>query len=150
MSRPRDTRTLDLLTWQPANPARAFEPEKVRAASLRSILCRAIALALKECGRDREQVAEEIGQYLGESCPKSMLDAYASEAREDHTMPLVKFLGLIHATGDMRLLQIIASQFGWAVIPERYLGAVEEAVIAAKEEELGLLKRQARRRWKGN
>jgi hypothetical protein len=144
-----DNRTLDLLTWQPASPAKAFEPEKVRAASLRSILCRAIALSLKECGREREQVAEEIGQYLGESCTKAMLDAYASEAREDHTMPLVKFLGLIHATRDMRLLQILAQQFGWAVIPERYLGAVEEAVIAAKEEELGLMKRQARRRWKG-
>ena len=144
-----DTRTLDLLAWKPSSPAQAFEPEKVRASSLRSMLCRAIALSLKECGRNREQVSAEIGAYLGEPCPKNMLDAYASEARDDHTIPLVKFLGLIHATRDMRLLQVLAGQFGWAVIPERFLGAVDEAVITAKEEELAALKRQSRRRWKG-
>lgn len=149
MAQQRDQRTLDLLSWEPTQPARAFEPEKVRASSLRSMICRAIALALKDCDRDRDEIAEEIAAYLGETCPKNMLDAYASEAREDHTIPLVKFLGLIHATRDMRLLQILAQQFGWAVIPERYLGAVEEAVISAKEEELGQLKRQARRKWRG-
>jgi len=145
----RDQRTLDLLAWEPPQPAKAFEPEKIRAASLRSMICRSIALSLKDCDRGREEIAEEIAAFLGESCPKNMLDSYASEAREDHTIPLVKFLGLVHATRDMRLLQILAQQFGWAVIPEKYLGAVEEAVIAAKEEELGQLKRQARRRWRG-
>lgn len=145
----RDHRTYDLLSWKPPEVAKAFEPEKVRASSLRSMICRAIALSLKDCESDREQIAEEIAAYLGESCPKNMLDSYASEAREDHTIPLVKFLGLIHATRDMRLLQILAQPFGWAVIPERYLGAVEEAMCMAEEEEIVQRRRQARRKWRG-
>jgi len=144
-----DTKTFDLLTWEPPQPAKAFAPEKVRAATLRSTICRAIALALKECGQDRELIAAEIGEYLGESCPKNMLDAYASEAREDHTIPLVRFLGLVHATRDMRLLQILAQQFGWAVIPAKYLPAIEEAILADKIEELTQRKAMARKTWKG-
>ncbi|HYG91175.1 MAG TPA: DNA transposition protein [Azospirillum sp.] len=149
MSRSRDTRTYDLLAWEPPQPAKAFAPEKVRAASLRSMVCRAVAAALKECGKDRDQVAEEIGTYLGEPCAKTMLDAYASEAREDHTIPLIRFLGLVHATGDIRLLQVLANQFGWAVVPQKYLPAIEESIIADKIEELQQRRVLARKTWKG-
>lgn len=149
MSRPRDTRTFDLLAWEPHKPAKAFAPEKVRAATLRAMMCRAVAAALKECGKERDQVAAEIGDFLGEACGKSMLDAYASEAREDHAIPLVRFLGLVHATGDIRLLQVLANQFGWAVVPQKYLPAIEESIIADKIEELQQRRALARKSWKG-
>lgn len=149
MARGRDTQTYDLLAWEPPQPAKAFAPEKVRAASLRSMVCRALAAALKECGKDRERVATDITDFLGEPCAKSMLDAYASEAREEHTIPLVRFLGVVHATGDIRLLQVLANQFGWAVVPAKYLPAIEEAIIADKIEELQQRRVMARKTWKG-
>ncbi|MEO0034384.1 MAG: hypothetical protein RLZZ501_407 [Pseudomonadota bacterium] len=145
----RDSRTMDLLSWQPPNPARAFDADKVRAASLRSMICRGVSLALKECGQDRDQIAAGIGAYLGEPCAKSMLDAYASEARDDHTIPLVRYLGLVHATRDIRLMQMLAQPFEWAVIPAKYLPAIEEAILADKIEELQQRKVVARKSWKG-
>ena len=150
MSRRRDDRTFDLLAWEPPETAKAFPPEKIRAASLRAMVCRAVSASLKECGKDREQISSEIGEYLGETCPKNMLDSYASAAREDHTIPLVRFLGLVHATRDIRLLQVLAEQFGWAVIPAKYLPAIEESIINDKIEELTQRRGVVRKLWKGS
>jgi hypothetical protein len=149
MAKSRDDKTMNLFNWTPPQPAKAFEPEKVRAADLRATFCRGMSLALKECGKPREQVAEEMGSFLGEGCPKNMLDKYVSEASEDHSVTLVRFSALVHATRDMRLLQMLAQQFGWAVIPEKFLPAIEEAVLADKIEELQQRQKMARRTWKG-
>jgi recombinational DNA repair protein (RecF pathway) len=145
----RDRRTLDMFDWSPPTMVRAFEAAKVRAASLRAMISKGVALALKECGKPRETISEEIGAYLGEDCPKSMLDAYASESREDHVINVVRFVALIHATRDIRLLNMIADQFGWAVIPKKYLAAAEEAIWNDRKEYATQQGLAARRRWKG-
>ncbi len=144
-----DRRTLDLFSWKPKPVLQAFDAVKIRAASLRSTISKGVSLALKECGDSRETVAEKISEYLGEDCPKSMLDAYASEAREEHTVNVVRFVALIHATRDIRLLNMIAEPFGWAVIPAKYLPAIDEAVLADTIEELQQRKALARKTWKG-
>lgn len=150
-----DDRTLDLLNWEPPQTSASFPEEQVRAASLRAQISKAVALALKDCGKNRDEVAKEIGEYLGEACSKNILDAYASESREDHVINVVRFMALIHATGDVRLLQMLAAPFGWAVVDERYLPAIEEAATGAQIEALQaeidkLAKRQqlARKRWR--
>lgn len=149
--RPVCPRTGDLLSWrEPASVAQAFSPEQIRAASLRTSLCRAVALAIKESGKDRESIAREISAYLGEEVSRHMLDAYASEAREDHVINVIRFWGLLHAVQDMRLLQMIAKPLGWAVIPERFMGAVEEAMLTAEEEDIQQRRRLARRKWRGS
>lgn len=149
MKRGQDRRTIDLFSWEPPSVVRSFDAAKVRAASLRAAMSKAVALALKESGKSRDQAAEEISAYLGEDCPKAALDAYSSEAREDHTINVIRFMGLLHVTRDIRLLNLLAEQFGWAVIPTKYLPAIEEAVLADKIEELQQRKNQARRTWKG-
>lgn len=123
-----DTRTLDLLAWEPPEVVQRFQVDQVRAASLRAQISKAVALALKDCDRNREEVAQEMSDYLGESVGKSALDAYASEAREDHVINVVRFMGLIHATGDVRLLQLLAEPFGLAVVDKKYLPAIDEAM----------------------
>src|SRR5690554_6135256 len=97
---PRDRQTLDLLAWQPPQQVKAFAPEKVRAATLRAAVAKGLSLALKEFGKSREQIAEEASEYLGEAISKNVLDAYASEAREDHVINVVRFLSVVHATRD--------------------------------------------------
>lgn len=151
-----DNQTLDLLNWEPPQTATAFPEDKVRAASLRAQISKAVALALKDCGKSRDEVAEEIGEYLGEACSKNILDAYASESREDHVINVVRFMALVHATGDVRLLQMLAEPFGMAVVDKQYLPAIEEAATGAQIEALQaeidkLAKRQqlARKRWRG-
>lgn len=145
----RDRRTLNLFDWEPPVVARAFDAVRVRAVSLYSAISKAVSLAMKECGKPRKRIAHEISEYLGRDCPESMLNAYASEGREDHSISLVRFIALIHVTRDMRLLNMIAKMFGWAVIDERYLAAVEEAMWADQEERATRERLAARRRWKG-
>lgn len=147
--RSRDIRTLDLFEdYRPPVIRRVFDAVKIRAASLKGELSKAISLSMKESGKDRTQIAREIGDYLGEAISPDMLNAYASEAREEHVVNVVRFIGLIHATGDARLLDLIASKFGWAVIPAEYLPAIEEALLKDKLEELqrqmDLLKKERR------
>lgn len=145
----RDPRTPDLFDWQPPAMLRAFPAERIRAAGVRASVAKAIGLALRECGRTREQVADEIGAYLGEDISKNMLDAYASESRADHVINIVRFLALVHATRDFRLLQLLAEPFGLAVIDDRYLPAIEDAMYAEQIETLSQRQRLARRRWRG-
>lgn len=141
---------LNLLDWKPIDPVKAFEPDVVRAASIRAMLAKAVSAALKDCGKTRDEVADAISDYLGERLSKEMLDAYASEAKEEHVISLPRFLALIHATGDRRLLQALAEGFGWAVIDNKLLPAIEDAQLAAKVDELKARQRMARRRWEGS
>lgn len=149
--RPRPcSSTLNLFeTWVPPVVVKTFEPVAVRAATLRSSISKAVSLSLKEGGKGREETAREIGEYLGEDCPKNMLDAYASESREEHSISLLRFIGLVAVTRDMRLLNLVANLFGWVVVDQKYLPAIREAICTDKIEELQQIQKQARRDWRG-
>lgn len=136
----RDDRTLDL--FDAARPERAevgFDQAEVRAATLAGRLCKAMALALKDCGKSRDEVAAEMSEYLGEEVSKAMLDAYVSPARDKHTISVTRYAALIHSTGDMRLLGLLPALFGHAVIDRHYLPWVE---MARLEEERHVLDRR--------
>lgn len=129
---PHDRTTMDLLSWQPPEPVVAFAPEQVRAASLRSQFSKALGLAMKECGIDREALSVIITEYLGEKVSKDMLDAYASEARDEHVINVVRLKALLHATRDRRLAQWVVEDMGWSVVDNRHLPAIQAAEIAEK------------------
>lgn len=145
----RDTLTLDLLAWQPPEPAVRFDEEKVRGASLNAKICRAMALALEECRTPRTEVAERMSAYLGETVSKPMLDAYVSEARETHTINIVRFAALIHATQDWRLLSLLPELFGFAVVDERYVSLIRATRLREKAAELDRLADAEERRARG-
>lgn len=133
---PRHPAQPDLLEWQPPEPVVAFAPEQVRAASVASSIARAVAAALRDCGASRDDVAQRMSAYLGERVSKAMLDAYASEARREHQIPITRLIALMHATHDRRLLQLIAEPLGWAVIERRYLPLIELAAVQDRQDEL--------------
>lgn len=132
--RPRHPDQLDLLGWEPSEPVVAFEPHTVRAASLGASISKAVSQSLK--GHDRDEIAARMTAYLDEQISGHMLNAYASEARSEHIINIVRFIALIEATGDRRLLEFIASQFGWTVIEQRYLPAIELAERLEKRAEM--------------
>jgi hypothetical protein len=47
---------------------------------------------------------------------------------------LVRFIALLHATADPRLLQIVADQIGMAVIEKRWLPLIELASLREHED----------------
>lgn len=149
MPRPRPHRMQpDLLDWTPPRAVASFPPRAVQAPNLAGRLARAIGVALAECGRTREEVAEGMTAYLGKPVSVNMVNAYASQAREGHVISTERFVALVHATGDRRLLELLAEPMGWAAIERRYLPLIELAAVRDKQDELGraadALRRQAR------
>ena len=139
---------LDLLSWEPPQAALAFDEHDVRGATLAARVSRAVAVALRDCGRPRAAVARAMSEYLGERVSEPMLDAYASVARDQHAISTARFLALVHATGDRRLLELLAAPMGWAVIERRNLPLIRVAQIRDREDALRrereALMRQAR------
>jgi len=139
-----------LLDWTPPRDVVVrFEDERVRTATLRAQLSRAVSETLSDATASRQDIAEKISAWLGESVSAPMLDNYASEAKEDHAISLPRAIALIQATGDVRLLQLIAEMFGHAVIEAKYVNAVNEAMVAEQIEKLAKQKKQYRQGWKG-
>lgn len=94
----------DLLDWQAPEAVKRFPEEQVRAASFAARVSRAVAVALADADVDRETIAARMSTFLGERVSPAMLDAYASQAREDHRISVPRLMGLLHATRDRRLL----------------------------------------------
>lgn len=144
--RRRDDRTLDLLSWEPPELVERFDETTVRAASLRSRIAKAVSETLKSARMPRGQVAAKMSDWLGEDVSKNMLDAYASEAREEHTIPFLRVLALLHVTGDVRLLQLGAELFGHSVVDDKFLPWVEAGQLADKRDDIQRELDAARRR----
>ena len=136
---PPDPAQPDLLDWQPPEPVARFDEHDVRAATVEGRIARAVAAALKDAakrGQTRERIAAAMSAFLGQPVSKSVLDAYASQAREDHVISLPRFVALLHATRDRRLLEVIAGLMGWAVIDRRALPMIELAAVREREDVL--------------
>jgi hypothetical protein len=69
-----------------------------------------------------------MSAYLGETVSKNVLDAYASEARDSHNMPVHRLIALAVVTADFRLLNAIVEPAGAIAVDTRY-----EALIRREE-----------------
>lgn len=130
---------LSLLEWEPPQPVVRFEPARVRAATLSGQIARAVSEALRDAaaaGTPREEIAARMSVITGERISKSMLDAYASQAREQHAISLPRFLALVQATADRRLLELLAEPMGWAVIERADLPLIELARLQAHADDV--------------
>jgi hypothetical protein len=90
-----------------------------------------------------------MSEYLGEPVSPAMLDAYASPARDSHRIGAARLIALVHATGDRRLLQLLAEPFGWAVVEARHLALIEAALLREQEDELRRRREALLRRARG-
>ena len=148
---PPSGRQLDLLRdWEPPAATIRFEPEQVRAATVAHLICRAISAALKDAVQSRNEIAKKMSDFLGDNVTVNMLNAYASPARENHPISMARFIALLHATKDRRLLELLAEPMDWAVIERRHLPMIELAAVQERQSELGrradTLRRQAKSR----
>lgn len=138
----------DLLDWQPPAVLAAYRPERVRGATLAARIARAISETLADAdrrGMSREEIASRMSAYLGERVSVNMLNAYASTARTDHSIGLPRTLALLRATGDRRLLEMLAEECSWAVIERRHLVLIEMAAAHEAGRRLARHQRTLRR-----
>lgn len=105
----------------------------------------AVAYALKDDPRTRDEIAGALSAMVDQPVSKFMLDAYASEARDQHAISADRFLALIAVTNRHDLLDALVRQIGAALLvgEEIYTARVGdiEARIAALQDELRAVKR---------
>lgn len=132
--RSSDNQTMDLLSWEPPKIVKRFDEQQVRAESIKVKIAKAIALTLKESDQNRDEIAAYMSDFLGETVTKNMVDAYASESREDHNISYVRLLAMVHATQDVRLLQFGAELFSHLVVDNKFIDWIELGMEAEKRD----------------
>ncbi|WP_288082626.1 hypothetical protein [Shinella sp.] len=144
MSRRRDPLTKDLFSWEPPKVAIGYSADVIGRGRLDAKIARLIAHALRDAREEhdlsREDVAQQISDYLGRRVSADMLYKWTSESSEDHRIPLDAFIALVHATGAKGLLGFVPGEFGLTVIENEYAELIEERLLEDHIEEM-----QARR-----
>ncbi|MEW5728177.1 MAG: DNA transposition protein, partial [Pseudomonadota bacterium] len=70
-------------------------------------------------------------------------------ARDTHTINVIRFAALVHATRDWRLLSLLPELFGFAVVDDRYVSLIRSVQIREKADELARLADAEERRARG-
>lgn len=115
-------------TFELPSPART----PAALAGLSRVMSATAALALKDDPRSRHEIAGAMTDLLAEPVSKMMLDAYASEARDDHGIPAHRLWALLSVTDRLDLLDALVRRIGAALL-------VGEEIITA---EIGQIDRQ--------
>lgn len=130
-----DHMTLNLLDWKPPSVIERFDEDRIKATTVRDRIAHAVAATFSESPLSRDEIAQKMTEFLGEDVSKHMLDAYASEAREDHTIPYHRLLALVYATGDIRPLQLGAELFDYLIIEGKFGKLIELGIMVEHAEE---------------
>lgn len=121
MPRRRDPFTVDLFRdLVPAPVVHRFDDEDVKAWSLAGRLAKAVALTMDESELTREAIAVAMTEVLKAPVSKSMLDAYASQAREQNAISAIRLSALAQVTGDLRAINVLLEEAGLIVVPKKY------------------------------
>lgn len=143
MSKRRDPLTKDMFEWTAPKVAIRYEDGVTGRGSLDSKISRLISRSLRDArddGKQRAAIADAMSRYLGRTISAAMLDKWASEASDEHRIPLDAFIALVDATGARELLGFVPGEFGLTVIEEEYADLIEDRLLEDHIEEL-----QARR-----
>ena len=117
----RDQMTPDLFRdYEPSPVIARFEAKDVQAWSIDGRLSKAVALTLDESGMSRAAIAEALSDLLKTTVSKGMLDAYASQARQQHSISAIRLVALAQVTGDARALNVLLEEAGWIAVPRKY------------------------------
>ena len=113
-------------------------------AGLDRVISSAVGRALKEDSRPRAVVAGAVTALLGEDVSKFMLDAYASEAREGHSISAARFLAVVAATERLDILDAVIARVGGRVLVGEEVHAARLGHLMAKRAEIDAQIREIR------
>lgn len=131
-------------TFEPPVPASA----EGDLAGLERMIAAGVGRALKEDQRSRAEIAGAMSALLGEAVTSFMLDAYASEARDQHNISAARFLALIAATRRFDILDAVVRRVGAALLVGEEIHTARAGHLKAKikslQAELSGVERMAR------
>ncbi|MGZ8363161.1 MAG: hypothetical protein ACXW3D_04815 [Caulobacteraceae bacterium] len=120
----------------------AAKPMDGSLANLEKVAASAVARILKDDERSRYEIAADVSELLDDDVSKLMLDAYASEAREQHNISFARFLALIAATGRYDVFGQLARLIGAEIVVGEEILTVELGHIEAQIKRLSERKSQ--------
>lgn len=106
------------------------------SARLREGLAEALAHAKETFGRDRYAVATEMSRLMGRDVTKNMLDRYTAPSADEWRFPLEALPALVAATGDARLVTIIAEACGYKAMPGEATAVAELVTLEIQNREI--------------
>lgn len=126
-------------TFDPPAPAR----RDAELAGMDRFVAAGVAQALKGDDRSRPVIAGAMSALLSEEVTSFMLDAYASEARENHNIPMHRALALIAVTERFDILDHWLRRVGAAAlvgeeIHTARLGHLDRQIAALRAERRAL------------
>ncbi len=95
--------------------------------SIQEKWARAIGQALNDCPMSREEVARQMGDYLGKEISPNILNAYASTARDTHVINIERLDALVFVTKDKGLVNLLAELVGCMTVPKEQAPYMEYA-----------------------
>ena len=136
-SRTDDTRqlSLDALFFEaPPTPQSTAGGCDV-ALAVREALNETISCARRD-GTDRYEIASRISRYSGRDMTKATLDRYCAPSAEDWRFPMEALPALIAATGDYRLLDLVAEACGCRVLRGEEAWLAEFGALLVQQREV--------------
>lgn len=149
----RDTRTMDLLTWEPPQVAAGYGAEVAGRGPLANRIARLISQALRDAqderGYSRETVAGLMTPELHRSVTKDMLDKWSSEASTSNRIPLDAFCAMVKVLEAESLLGFIPQLLGFIAVPAKFGDIIEMHLIEEKSRDLEARRMALSARLKG-
>ena len=112
MKRIVDTLTGDLFASIPV-----MHPKTAGGWRFRSEIAHVMGEAVKNCVKDRYQIASDMSRLLGREISVNTLDKYTSEASEEHLPNLETAIAFDAATEQLALADFFARKLGCRVLP---------------------------------
>lgn len=149
----RDTRTMDLLAWEPPQVAAGYAAEVAGRGPMENKIARLIGQALRDAqdehGYSRETVAGLMTLELHRSITKDMLDKWSSEASTTHRIPLDAFCAMVKVLEAESLLGFIPQLLGFIAVPAKFGDIIEMHLIEEKSRDLEARRMALSARLKG-
>ncbi|PTS73824.1 hypothetical protein DBR17_17905 [Sphingomonas sp. HMWF008] len=114
----------------------ALAREDASLAGLDRVVAATVARALKEDTRSRPEIAGAMSALLSEEVSAGMLDAYASEARDNHNISAHRALALIAATKRFDLLDAVMRRIGAALFVGEEILAAQLGHLQARQDQI--------------
>lgn len=108
-------------TFDPPAPAQRASD----LAGLDRVIASGVACGLKQDPRCRRDIAAAMSRLLGEEVTLCMLDAYASEARDNHNISAARFFAFVAVTKRYDIMDHVLRRIGAAAL-------VGEEIVTAR------------------
>lgn len=96
---------------------------------------KALSAAIRNCGKSRPQIAEDMSRLMGQGISVAILDAFTAESKPAHRFPAAWLAAFCVVTRDTRVLATIVEHAGGKLVTSEEAMLIELArnYLAKKE-----------------